>query len=166
MRLAKKGKEPAVTTKFAIGLFLLAIGFGVFVWAAHTATHGGQASMLFIVLAYFLFPIAELSIIPISLSLVTKMSPVGLGSLMVGIWMLSNAASSYFTGVISKYGKINFQLHSVAQLQHAAVIYQHLFAGTAIILAASGVVALLLGPWVKRLMRGSEGKLSSAEEAQ
>lgn len=157
MRLAKRGKEPMVTTKFALALGLLALGFLVFVWAAHTAImHQGKASMLFIVLAYFIFPIAELSIMPISLSLVTKMAPKGMSALMVGIWLLSNAASSYFTGEISKYGQITFDWHTVTGLKHAAGVYQHLFAGTAGVLAGAAVLILVLGPLVKRLAARSE----------
>ncbi|OGT31938.1 MAG: hypothetical protein A3E87_00060 [Gammaproteobacteria bacterium RIFCSPHIGHO2_12_FULL_35_23] len=153
MRLADRGKEPAVTTKFALALFLLALGFLVFVLAAHQATLTGSASLIYIVVAYFLFPMAELCIIPISLSLVTKMSPVGLNALMVGIWMLSNAASSYFTGEISKIGQVNFPLNTTASLQQAAAIYQHLFADTAKILAVTGILILLIGPIVKRLIK-------------
>ncbi len=157
MRLAKRGKEPFVTTKFAIALALLALGFLVFAWAAQSAiAHQGKASMLFVVLAYFLFPIAELSIMPISLSLVTKMAPQGLSALMVGIWLLANAASTYFTGIISKYGQVNVNWHTTTGLKQAARVYSHLFVGTGGVLIGAAVLIFVLGPLVKRLVAQSE----------
>jgi proton-dependent oligopeptide transporter, POT family len=154
MRLAARGKEPMVTTKFGFGLIVFALGFLTFVMAAGQARADGSASSLFVVLGYYFFPVAELCIIPISLSLVTKMAPQGLSALLVGVWMLSNAVSSYFTGVISTYGHINFALNSVSAKSHAAGIYQHLFLVSAIVMAITAVLAFIIGPLVKRLMKG------------
>ena len=162
MRLARKGKEPQVIVKFAFALFLLALGFLVFTVAAHHAAQTGSASLLFVILGYFLFPVAELMIIPISLSLVTKVAPKGLDALMVGIWMLSNAGASYFTGQFSKVGQVNFNLHTTAQLEHAAGIYQHAFGLTAEILVVSAVVLLILVPVMKRLLSTAEDTQSHA----
>ena len=155
MRLAKKRKEPSPTTKFAFALFILGLGFLVFVVAAHYAKQTGSASSLWVVLAYFLFPVAELMIIPVSLSLITKLAPKGLESLMVGIWMLSNAGASYFTGQISKVGQVNFSVQGRAGIERAAGIYQHLFALTATTLVVAGVVLLLLVPLMKQLIRST-----------
>ncbi len=118
VRLAKKNKEPFVMTKFAMALIVLALGFLVFVCAALSVKITGKAPLFFIVFAYFLFPIAELCIIPISLSLVTRLAPRGLASVLVGVWMLSNAASGYLTGLISKLGQINFSLNTCEPCCH------------------------------------------------
>lgn len=152
MHLARKKKEPVVTTKFAFAMFLLAAGFLVFTEAAHRAMSAASASPLFVVLAYFLFPVAELCIIPISLSLVTKVAPKGMDSLLVGIWMLSNAVSSFFTGEISKLGQVDFSLNSHQAIMKASHIYQRLFFETAVVLAVTGVVLLLLQRYVKKLL--------------
>lgn len=160
VRMANKKKEPMVTSKFAIAMFLLAAGFLVFVEAETHAIHSGKASSLFVVLAYFLFPVAELCIIPISLSLVTKIAPKGMESLLVGVWMLSNAISSFLTGEISKLGQVDFSLKSIDAVKKASHIYQHLFLETAIVLACAGVVLLVLGRLAKRLLTDGEIKKS------
>lgn len=152
-RLARKNKEPIVTTKFALALCFLAIGFLIFVLAAIEAKIYGSASLFFVVLAYFLFPAAELCIVPISLSLVTRLAPKGLEAILVGIWMLSSATSGYLTGFISKFGQVNFSVSNISGLKQAAVIYQHMFMGTAGVLFLAGIVMFLLGALVKHLLR-------------
>lgn len=149
--LGKRNKEPFASTKFALGLALLGIGFLIFVIAAIHAKYTGSAQPFYVVLAYFVFPIAELCIVPVSLSLVTKLAPKKLESLFVSLWMLSNAASSYFTGIISKYGNINFQLQNASDYEKAAGIYQSLFSATAIGLLVFSVIALLTVPLMKKL---------------
>jgi proton-dependent oligopeptide transporter, POT family len=153
MRLSRKKREPIVTTKYAIALFLLGLGFLVFVKAASVAALQGSASPLYVVLAYCLFPIGELCIIPISLSLVTKMAPKGLDSLLVGVWMLSNAASSVFTGWISMLGQVSFSRHANLARVHAAHIYMHVFLGTAIVLIGVSVILLVCKPFVQKRLR-------------
>ena len=152
IKLARSNKEPLFTTKFGIAMFLLALGFLVFVIAAIVASHAGSISLFYVVLAYFIFPVAELCIVPISLSLVTKLAPKGLESLLVGVWMLSNAASGYFIGVISSFGQVTFSVSAISGLKQAALIYHHLFLATAICLLIAGVIAFALKPVVKRLV--------------
>jgi POT family proton-dependent oligopeptide transporter len=152
MRLAQKGKEPFVLSKLAFALLMLSVGFGVFVLAALQAFHYGQAGAYFVVIAYALFPLAELCIIPISLAFITEQAPKGLEAFMVSVWMLSNAVSSYLTGVISRHGQINFSLQAVIDFKRAAVIYHQQFMLTALALIIVAILAYVLSPIVKRLL--------------
>jgi len=70
----------------------------VFDIAAFSATIRGSSSPLYIVVAYMLFPIAELCLVPISLSFITKIAPKGMDTMMVGVWMFASAIASYLTG--------------------------------------------------------------------
>lgn len=150
-RRAEQGRALVASTQFAVALALLACGFLVFWLAAMHAERVGYVSPLYIIVAYFLFPMGELCIVPISLSLVTKLAPEGKGALLVAVWMFASALSSYFTGQISKIGQVNFSIDSVAQVQEAAHIYAHAFQWTVIILLAAAAMLLSLRPVMKRL---------------
>jgi len=149
--LAKKNREPSEPSKFALAMLLLGLGFGVFVIAAWMGIRTGSASPLFVVFAYFLFPLAELCIMPIGLSLVTKLAPKGLEAMLVGVWMLANAGASYFTSIISKLGEVNFTYLSLNGLKRASEIYARDFSVTALILFILAVILIaVVRPLLKR----------------
>jgi len=156
LRMAKIGQEPSVIQKFSLGLFLLCLGFIVFIVASQAAVITGRASPLFVVAAYFIFPIAELCIMPISLSIITKLAPKDMNALLVGIWMLANAGAGYLTGVISKTGSITFKLTDTAAFKDAALIYRHLFSETSVVLAISGLVLVMLTPYLTTLIKRTD----------
>lgn len=151
-KLAKKNKEPNEVSKFALAMAILSSGFGVFVVASLQASHIGQVSPLYILLAYFLFPIAELTIMPIGLSLVTRLSPKGYDAMLVGIWMLGYSVSGYLTGVVSKLGRVTGAMESKASIQSAAMIYHHDFVVSAAgLLLAAITLMLIVKPLFRRL---------------
>lgn len=81
-------KEPTSPVKFAFGLFFLAVGFLFMIGAV--LQQGGDAtvktSMLWLVGAFFFHTLGELCLSPIGLSMVTKLAPLRLSSLMMGAW--------------------------------------------------------------------------------
>src|SRR3989338_1806967 len=125
-------------------MLVFSVAYAVFVLAARVAMKDAQASPLFIVLGYFLFPIAELCIMPIGLSLVTKLAPKGLEAMMVGIWMLANAAGSYLTGYVSGFAQVDFDYSTIEGLQRAAGIYHHVFFYSTIILGVTGLLIIIV----------------------
>lgn len=132
-------------TKIAIGLGVLGLGFIIVSLAAQVMIgQEAKPSYQFIVFAYALFPIAELSIMPIVISLITRLSPKGYEGFMIGIYMLSNAIASYLTGQFSKIATISFTMNSASTQIMGAKIYQHAFLISAFALFACTVVSLAL----------------------
>ena len=105
MKLAKSKFNPNGPQKFAIGLFLLGIGFIPMVIGS--ANIGGtsvqKASMIFLVLAYLLHTMGELSLSPVGLSYVNKLSPKRLLGVMFGIWFFASAMGNKLAGFVSGY---------------------------------------------------------------
>ncbi|WLD91604.1 peptide MFS transporter [Alkalihalobacillus sp. AL-G] len=95
----------SIPTKMSFGLILLGLGFMVMVPAVMITgsdeSAAVQVSMLFMIVTYLLHTLGELSLSPIGLSLVSKMSPVKIASLLMGVWFLSNAAANYMAGYIA-----------------------------------------------------------------
>ncbi len=151
--MAKRKREPTVISKFALALFVFSLGFGVFILAALQAQTSGHASSLYVVMGYFLFPLAELCIMPIGLSMITKLAPKDLSAMMVGLWLLSLAIAGYLTGQLSKLAKINFSLVTKVDLQHAASIYVGAFSEAALALIAAGILLLILKPYLLKLIK-------------
>ncbi|APR79968.1 Di-/tripeptide transporter [Minicystis rosea] len=94
----KQGKEPSSVAKMAIGCFILGASFIVMVVGAKLIG-GGKGSIFWPIFCTMLLTIGELYLSPIGLSLVTKVSPVRIVSLMMGMWFLS----SFFGNILSGY---------------------------------------------------------------
>lgn len=101
-KLRKKGWEPSIPTKMAIGLVLLSVGFMILLPAAQMVDAGNTlVSPLFLVGVYFMMTLGELCISPIGLSMVSKLSPKRFACLLMGVWFLSSAASNIIAGLLS-----------------------------------------------------------------
>lgn len=149
-KIQKPNYEAAAMLKFAIGMLLLGLGFIIFAIASAKAQLFGHTSALYVVAAYAVFPVAELCIMPIVISLVTRLAPRGIESMIVGMYMLGLAGASYFTGIISKLGDIHFKLTNLPDLQHAASIYSHVFMVSAVILLIACASLLVLNLKLRR----------------
>jgi POT family proton-dependent oligopeptide transporter len=102
-RQNEKGKEPSSVAKMAIGCFLLAISFLVMIGGARAYESGVKASMWWLVGCTGLLTIGELYLSPIGLSLVTKVSPARIVSMMMGMWFISSFFGNYFSGYLGTY---------------------------------------------------------------
>lgn len=147
-------KEPNSPVKFAMGLFFLAVGF-VFMMGAVMQQGGDitvKTSMLWLVGAYFFHTLGELCLSPIGLSMVTKLAPLRLASLMMGAWFGFNAVANYVAGTIGAY---------VGESGPMAI-----FSGIAITATAAGVLLLLCSNQLIRWMHGAEGHVIDDEKVE
>ncbi len=101
--LGRRKIEPSSPMKQTIGLFLLALGYLVIAIGVKGVDAQSKASMFWLISLYGLHTMGELSLSPIGLSLVSKLSPARFGSLLMGVWFLSTAAANKFAGVLSSY---------------------------------------------------------------
>ena len=98
MRLGRH--EPSVPAKFAIGLLFMALAFLVLVPAGAMAQSGSglRVSPWWLVASYFVSELGELCLSPVGLSAVTKLAPLRIVGLMMGVWFLSNAFGNKLAG--------------------------------------------------------------------
>lgn len=151
----KLGKrEPNSPVKFAMAMFFLALGFLCMVGAV--MEQGGdtavKTSMLWLVGAFFFHTLGELCLSPIGLSLVTKLAPLRLASLMMGAWFGCNAIANYVAGYVGSH---------VGELGAMAI-----FSGIAVTATVSGVILLLFSNTLVRWMHGAESPMSNAEQVE
>lgn len=96
--LGRFGKEPSSTMKQAIGLAFLSLGYLFIAYGVKDVEPGMKVSIIWLTGLYFIHTLGELSLSPIGLSLVSKLSPKHLASLMMGIWFMSTAISNMLAG--------------------------------------------------------------------
>lgn len=100
--LRRKNKEPSTATKIAFGLFISGLSALVMVAAVYASNNGTEkASVLWLIASYGVITIGELLLSPMGLSLVSKLSPVRITSLMMGGWFLSTSIGNKLSGVLS-----------------------------------------------------------------
>ena len=92
--------EPSSPAKFAFGLAFVGVAFLMLIPAASMAQSGEgiRVSPWWLIAALFVTEFGELCVSPVGLSLVTKLSPVRLVGLMMGVWFLSNSAGNKLAG--------------------------------------------------------------------
>ncbi len=98
--LARSGRNPATPIKMVFGLLLTGVGFVFMVGAVFDQQAHGKASMIWLILAYMFHTMGELCISPVGLSVVTKLAPLRLASVMMGVWFLINFVANWIAGQV------------------------------------------------------------------
>jgi POT family proton-dependent oligopeptide transporter len=101
--LARRGKEPSNAVKFGIGLVLVAAGFAVLVPASLLAEQGIKVSPIWLTIVYLLHTWGELSLSPVGMSAMSKLAPVRIGGLVMGVWFLALSVGNYLGGTIAGF---------------------------------------------------------------
>lgn len=143
--LGQRGKEPSIPVKMSMGMVLLGLGFLVLYGAVcarggDSADESVKASILFILFTYLFHTLGELCLSPIGLSMVSKLAPVKLASLMMGVWLLS----SFFANILG--GWVSSHISDVG----AGTI----FLSICVFSVAFGVILFSLNRWLIRKSHG------------
>jgi POT family proton-dependent oligopeptide transporter len=102
--LARKGREPETSVKFAAGLILVGLSFAVFLGALAATSGGAKVSPLWLCTVYLIQTVGELCLSPVGLSVTTKLAPEKYGSRMMGVWFLAVTAGDCATSLASTAG--------------------------------------------------------------
>src|ERR1700733_5582942 len=88
-RQAANGSEPSTISKMALGCAGVALSYLVMAAAAWRAGPG-QASWLWLFAYFVIITVGELYLSPVGLSLVTKIAPLRVLSMMMGVWLATS----------------------------------------------------------------------------
>ncbi len=95
-------REPSTVAKMSIGMFLNAASWLIMLAAAHV-TGTGQASWLWLFAFFVVITTGELYLSPTSLSLVTKVAPLRLLSMMMGVWLATSFIGNFLAGYLGTF---------------------------------------------------------------
>ncbi len=94
--------EPSTLTKMAFGCILLGVSFIVMIVGAR-AVGDGRGSPFWPLSCTLLLTVGELYLSPIGLSLVTKVAPARMVSMLMGMWFLSSFLGNFLSGAIGVF---------------------------------------------------------------
>ncbi len=146
---SKFGAKISTPVKMSLGMIILGIGFFFMIMATYEVKTTGtgsaevvqqKAALIWLLLTYFLHTIAELCLSPVGLSMITKLAPIKLASLMMGVWMLSSFFANILGGYIAKY----------TEVMGAYTIFMSI----SVFVIALGLVLLFLSRRLSKMMHG------------
>ena len=132
-------RQPSSPAKFAFGLLFAGTAFAVITLAA-SFTGAGRVSPWWLVVVYFIQTMGEMCLSPVGLSTISKLSPVRMVGLMMGVWFLSISIGSYIAGRTTQL----FEQGTPEVLTRAFGI----FAGVTL---AAALLLALLTPLIKKM---------------
>jgi POT family proton-dependent oligopeptide transporter len=133
-------REPSVPVKFGLGLLFMGLAF-VIMMPAGAAVDGDATLKVspWPLIAWNLFSeLGELSLSPVGLSAITKLSPARIVGLMMGVWFLSIAFGNKLAGSLAAYV--------------STMPLSSMFSSIAAALIITAVLMFLLSQPVRRLM--------------
>ena len=89
--LGRRGREPATSSKFALGFASIATGFLLLATATGLVDPGTRIPIAFVVVAYFLITMGELCISPLAYATVGQIVPASLQGIAMGMLLLAFA---------------------------------------------------------------------------
>ncbi|HEY7752897.1 MAG TPA: peptide MFS transporter [Steroidobacteraceae bacterium] len=165
-RLGERGRNPATPVKMYLGLAQVALGFIFLVIAVFEMqrTADMKSGMVWLVLGYLFHTTGELCISPVGLSMVTKLAPLRLGSLMMGVWFMINFVANTLAGYIGAFtetmGEYPWMIQLAADFgvrpEHAGLL--GIFGGLALVLIAFSLLLWAISGRIVQWMHGAEGK--------
>lgn len=139
--LATRNKNPSTPAKFGWGLSFLALGFVVMSLASFAAEGEALVSPMWLVGVYVIHTFGELCLSPIGLSMITKLAPPKIVSVMMGLWFASMALANYMAGIMES-------------LLEGIFPGMNLFVFLTITAGTGALMMFALTPVLKKLMKG------------
>jgi proton-dependent oligopeptide transporter, POT family len=101
-RQAARGAEPSTVTKMALGCFGVALANLIMIGAVWEAA-GDEASWLWLLGYFVVVTVGELYLSPIGLSLVSKVAPARMVSMLMGLWLATSFAGNLLAGWLGSF---------------------------------------------------------------
>ncbi|KAA3609964.1 MAG: MFS transporter [Calditrichaeota bacterium] len=139
-----RGKETSSIFKMAIGTMVMGTGFLMLSAAVIEldAVDGRKAMLVWLVAAYLLHVIGELSLSPVALSFITKLAPLKYSSMMMGLYFAATGLGGKLAGMLGELA------------QHAGEF--EVFTGIFVFCVLFGLLLLVFFKKLKALTHGAE----------
>jgi len=158
----RKRGDFSIASKYAAGLYLLAVAFFLYAASGLTA-HAGMVSSWWLVAGYAAQSLGELLISALGFSMVAQLVPEHSRGIIMGAWFLGMGVSMYAGGAIASLASIpGGTVGATATLP----IYTRLFWGLGAGALICAIVATAITPLLERLMlKQDEEPLPAGEKA-
>lgn len=144
---SRLGKKLSTPIKMGVGMIILGLGFlfmlgavGERVANGNIADETNKAALMWLIMTYLLHTIGELCLSPVGLSVVTKLSPPKLASILMAVWMLSSSVANFIGGYLA----------SIVETLGAGEVFTYI-AGFVMV---CGLLLILLNKVIMKMMHG------------
>ena len=151
--LGRMNSEPNTAIKFGLGLLQLGLGFLAFWYGAQNADSRGMTAMSWLIIGYTLHTTGELCLSPVGLSMVTRLSPARIVSMVMGGWFLATAFSNLLAGIIAQFTGVGHGEDSGSGMPIPAEtvnVYGDVFKQIGIAGCIAAVLVFALSPWLSK----------------
>jgi POT family proton-dependent oligopeptide transporter len=138
--------NPSAATKYALGLIIMAVGFGFLAFGSFNMQDGVRVSMVWLIFAYLFHTMGELCSSPVGLSYVSKLVPGRMIAFMFGMWYLAIAIGNKLAA------QLGGQIESITK-EYSLSTFFLIFT---VVPFVAGVLIWLLNPLLKKLMQEVE----------
>jgi POT family proton-dependent oligopeptide transporter len=142
---SKLGSKLSTPIKMGVGMVILGIGFWFMLGAVAERNANGniedianKAGIMWLIMTYLLHTIGELCLSPVGLSVVTKLSPPKLASILMAVWMLSSSVANFIGGFVA----------SVVESLGAGQVFTFISA----FVIVCGLLLILLNKFIEKMM--------------
>jgi proton-dependent oligopeptide transporter, POT family len=105
-RQARRGAEPSTLAKMALGCAGVALANVLMAVAAFDAGPAAKASWVWLLGYFAVITVGELYLSPIGLSLVSKIAPARLLSMMMGVWLATSFTGNFIAGWLGSFWNV------------------------------------------------------------
>jgi POT family proton-dependent oligopeptide transporter len=144
---SRLGKKLSTPVKMGVGMIILGLGFLFMLGAVGERAANGdiaddtnKAALMWLIMTYLLHTIGELCLSPVGLSVVTKLSPPKLASILMAVWMLSSSVANFIGGYLA----------SIVETLGAGEVFTYI----AIFVMICGALLIMLNKMIGRMMHG------------
>jgi len=151
--LERRNRDLAITTKFPLGILIMAACFFLLYFAAtHFGGPGHKISALWMVVAIMLYSAGELLTSALGVAMITRIAPTRMYGVMMGAWyLIAFALAAELSGVVARFASIPEELQG--DVAASLAIYGSAFFKMGMIGIVTAVVGLAIGPSLKRAAR-------------
>ncbi len=136
--------NPSAATKYALGLLIMAVGFGLLAYGSYGMKEGVKVSMIWLIFAYLFHTLGELCLSPVGLSYVSKLVPARMIAFMFGMWYLAIAIGNKLAAILGG------QIENITK-EYSLSTFFLIFT---FVPAIAGILIFFLNPFLKKLMHG------------
>jgi POT family proton-dependent oligopeptide transporter len=141
--LGRRGKDPSMPVKFAIGLALMGAGFLVMFVACRYVLAGEKVAPTWLMVCYLIQMWGDLCLAPVGLSSMTKLAAPRFVGQVMGVFFLSVALGNNLAGQLASE-------YDAGDLASLPALFLKIFGWGAM----AAAIMLISTPWLKRQMAG------------
>ena len=148
LKLKQKGRDLSTPGKFTLGFALMTTTMGILYLSSLSAL-GGNVGSGWLIIAYTVLAVGELSLSAIGLAMVNELVPLQIRGTMMGVWFVCLGIGGKLSTLLGDQAAIPRSVHSLVTMEH---IYDHAFLTYFTIALIATAVSFGLTIYVKKLI--------------